>query len=214
VIVLNSLLARISRLKGESVKSRQSAPDSSVDWLALVVKVKGGDPQGRNELHRLFSGGIRFFLSRQLGLMKLQARVQETFMILLSAIKTGDLHEHEPLVRLVRAIVLKQVAAYSHHDVQKRSQPGVESPGVILDDSRHPGENGIHLLKKDRMVAVLKSMSLRNQEALTRFYCQEQTPERICEEMQLSKTQFLLLKARAKAGFEGTGMASLATVLM
>jgi RNA polymerase sigma-70 factor, ECF subfamily len=187
---------------------KQPEPDSSVDWLALVAKVRGDDPQGRDELHCIFSRGIRFYLSRRLGLQQLEARVQETFTILVNAIKTQDLREHEPLVGLVRTIVLKQVAADSDRDVQNRSQRGVESPGMILDHRCDPDKKAIHLQNKDRMVTVLRSMSLRDQEALTRFYFHEQTQERICEEMQLSETEFLLLKARAKASFGETTMAT------
>ena len=164
------------------MKSWQSEPESSVDWLALVLKVKSDDPEGRDELHRLFSRGIRFYLNRRLGLQQLDARVQETFTFLVNAIKREELNEHKPFISLVRAIVLQQVAAYCDEDLQNLGQQVAESPGRKTTD----------LQNIDRMVTVLKSMAPRDREALTRFYFHEQTQARICEEMQFDVTQFLL----------------------
>jgi RNA polymerase sigma-70 factor (ECF subfamily) len=45
---------------------------------------------------------------------------------------------------------------------------------------------------------------------LTRFYLKEQPQEQICREMDLSETQFRLLKSRAKAKFGEIGRKSLA----
>jgi len=64
------------------VKSSASHPEDAADWL--VVKVKNDDPEGRDQLHRLFSRGIRFYLTRRLGLQHLDARFQETFTILIT----------------------------------------------------------------------------------------------------------------------------------
>jgi DNA-directed RNA polymerase specialized sigma subunit len=55
------------------------------------------------------------------------------------------------------------------------------------------------------MEQVLRSMSARDREILTRFYLQEQTQEQICAEMNLTETQFRLLKSRAKARFGELG---------
>jgi RNA polymerase sigma-70 factor, ECF subfamily len=52
---------------------------------------------------------------------------------------------------------------------------------------------------------VLDRMTERDREILTRFYLYEQSQEQICEEMELSETQFRLLKSRAKARFGEIG---------
>ena len=49
------------------------------------------------------------------------------------------------------------------------------------------------------MVKVMKSISPRDREILTRSYLLEQSQERICAEMNLTETQFRLRKSRAKA---------------
>ena len=173
------------QLEPDLVKSWRSEPDSSVDWMALVAKVKGDDPKGGDELHRVFSRGVHFFLSRRFGLQQLEARVRKTFTSLVSAIRTEDLRHHESLVGLVRAVVLQQITACADGD-------------VVLD---RPDEKAIHSQHVSVMVKVLRSLFLRDQEALTRFYCHEQTQERICNDLQLSETQLLLIKTRAKDSF-------------
>ena len=55
------------------------------------------------------------------------------------------------------------------------------------------------------MREVLRALSARDREILTRFYLDEQSQEAICCEMELSETQFRLLKSRAKARFGEIG---------
>ena len=55
------------------------------------------------------------------------------------------------------------------------------------------------------MIRVLKGLSSRDREILTRFYLQEESQEQICREMKLTDTQFRLLKSRAKARFGEMG---------
>ena len=60
------------------------------------------------------------------------------------------------------------------------------------------------------MVQVLEEISVRDKEILTRFYLRGQTQGKICREMQLTETQFRLLKSRAKARFGELGRKRLA----
>jgi len=57
--------------------------------------------------------------------------------------------------------------------------------------------------------AVLRGVSDRDREILTRFYLMEQTQQEICDGMSLSETQFRLLKSRAKARFGELGKKTL-----
>ncbi|MDQ6708268.1 MAG: hypothetical protein M3Z85_20105 [Acidobacteriota bacterium] len=52
---------------------------------------------------------------------------------------------------------------------------------------------------------VLKGISKRDREILTRFYIAEQSQDEICTQMKLTETQFRLLKSRAKARFGEMG---------
>jgi len=55
------------------------------------------------------------------------------------------------------------------------------------------------------MVQVLQEISPRDREILTRFYLHGQEQDEICQEMNLTETQFRLLKSRAKARFGELG---------
>ncbi len=59
--------------------------------------------------------------------------------------------------------------------------------------------------KIELMRTVLGELSEKDREILTRFYLHEQSQEQICEDMNLSDTQFRLLKSRAKARFGELG---------
>jgi RNA polymerase sigma-70 factor (ECF subfamily) len=52
---------------------------------------------------------------------------------------------------------------------------------------------------------ILAKLSERDREILTRFYLHEESQEQICGEMNLTETQFRLLKSRAKARFGEIG---------
>jgi RNA polymerase sigma-70 factor, ECF subfamily len=38
---------------------------SPVDWAALVAQIKAGDHAGMEQLYKLFSRGVRYYLCRQ-----------------------------------------------------------------------------------------------------------------------------------------------------
>lgn len=59
--------------------------------------------------------------------------------------------------------------------------------------------------KIELMTSVLRELSEKDREILTRFYLHEQTQEQICDDMELSDTQFRLLKSRAKNRFGELG---------
>jgi len=191
---------------GTANPSEQPAVTSLTNWVSLVERIRVGSEEGMTELYRLFSKGIRFYLCRQLGPQELDDKVHDTFLIVVQAIRRGDLREPERLMGFVRTVVRRQVAAYIDEAVQtRREQTDIESGVVVADAKRNPEEKAIGRQNEDLMVQVLRSMSSRDRDILTRFYLHEQTQERICADMNLSETQFRLLKSRAKARFGDLG---------
>lgn len=79
----------------------------------------------------------------------------------------------------------------------------------MADARRNPEQAAAFRQKVDLMTEVLNQLSERDREILTRFYLQEQSQEQICEDMNLSETQFRLLKSRAKARFGELGQRKL-----
>jgi len=74
-----------------------------------------------------------------------------------------------------------------------------------VDLNRDPEETAIHQQHEQIAKRVLNSISKRDREILTRFYLLEQSQEQICDQMNLTETQFRLLKSRAKARFGELG---------
>lgn len=178
----------------------------SVDWNDLVARVARGDEAGMEHLYSLFSKGIRYYLFRQLGPQDLDDKVHDTFLIVVQAIQKGDLREPERLMGFVRTIVRRQVAAHIDHAVQdRRDHTSLEDGGAVSDRRYNPEEAAMLRQREEIMEKVLHGVSPRDREILTRFYLMEQTQEQICEQMNLTETQFRLLKSRAKARFGELG---------
>jgi RNA polymerase sigma-70 factor (ECF subfamily) len=182
------------------------SPHRGHDWRALVESIQRGELSGMEELYRVFSRGVRFYLCRQLGPQDLDDKVHDTFLIVVQAIRKGELTEPERLMGFVRTVVRRQVAVQIDRAVQVRPERAeLDTSAAVSHDCDTPREGAI--LRKHEEIAetLLRSLSDRDREILTRFYLMEQTQEEICDEMSLSETQFRLLKSRAKARFGGVG---------
>jgi RNA polymerase sigma factor (sigma-70 family) len=162
------------------------------------------------QLYAVFSRGVRFYLCRQLGPQELEDKVHDTFLIVVQAIRRGDLREPDRLMGFVRTIVRRQVATYIDNAVQARKEQAELETGLSICDGRsNPEEDAIARQHVEIMTSVLRSVSARDREILTRFYLLNQTQEQICSDMGLTDTQFRLLKSRAKARFGELGRRSL-----
>ncbi len=178
---------------------------------ALVDRIKAGDEAGMAELYAIFSKGIRFQFCRQLGPQELDDRVHDTFLIVIEAIRRGNLREPERLMGFVHTVVRRQIAAHIDAAVnRRRSETDLDSTPPVADERASPEALAIARQKIDLMKEVLREVSSRDREILTRFYLYEQSQEQICREMNLTETQFRLLKSRAKARFGELGKKKLA----
>ena len=179
---------------------------SSVDWVELVERIHRGDDSGMEDLYRLFAKGVRFYLCRQLGGQEIDDKIHDTFLIVVRAIRRGDLREPERLMGFVRTVLRRQVAAHIDHLVhRRRDHINLDVGSRVADARRNPEQNASLREKIDLMAEVLREMSDRDRDILSRFYLQEQSQEQICDEMNLTETQFRLLKSRAKARFGEMG---------
>jgi RNA polymerase sigma factor (sigma-70 family) len=179
---------------------------SAREWRTLVERVRKGDPSGMEQLYSIFERGIRFYFFRQLGAQELDDKMHDTFLIVVQAIQNGELREPERLLGFVRTVVRRQVAAHINNMVQHRREHAPIEPGTaVRDRARTPEETLIGREKTELMLKVLRGLGARDREVLTRFYLHEQSQEQICREMNLTGTQFRLMKSRAKARFGELG---------
>ena len=180
-------------------------------WVALVDQIRSGRTDGMAELYHLFSKGIRFYLCRQLGTQELDDKVHDTFVVVVQAIRRGELREPERLMGFVRTIVRRQVAAHIDKVVHsRREQMDLDTTSKVADPRGNPEEEAIFHQRTALIQRVLQELPERDREILTRFYLNEQNQSDICSEMGLSQTQFRLLKSRAKNRFGELGKRKLA----
>jgi RNA polymerase sigma-70 factor (ECF subfamily) len=180
--------------------------ESYAEWIELVDRIRFDETDGMEELYELFSKGIRFYLCRQLGPQELDDKVHDTFVVVVQAIRRGELRDPSRLMGFVRTIVRRQVAAHIDKVVHtRREQIDLDSTIRLADPEGNPEERAIFGQRTDLINRVLGELSPRDREILTRFYLLEQSQDQICSEMGLSETQFRLLKSRAKARFGELG---------
>jgi RNA polymerase sigma factor (sigma-70 family) len=200
-----------SATEPEFAERSAESSDAYAGWVELVERIQAGTTDGMEELYALFSRGIRYYLVRQLGPQELEDKIHDTFVVVVQAIRRGELREPSRLMGFVRTIVRRQVAAHIDKVVQsRREQTELDSTTRVMDPGTNPEESAIFSERKDLIHRVLSEIPSRDREILTRFYLQEQSQEQICAEMDLSDTQFRLLKSRAKARFGELGKKRLA----
>jgi RNA polymerase sigma factor (sigma-70 family) len=175
-------------------------------WTGLVEQIRNGDPSGLEQMYRIFSTGVRFYLCRQLGPQDLDDKVHDVFLIIVQSIQKGELREPERLMGYVRTIVRRQVAAQIDDNVRARHNHADLDFGMTLSDHHpNPERSAIEHENAELAMRILNSLPKRDREILARFYLEEQPPDQICREMGLTETQFRLVKSRAKARFGELG---------
>ncbi len=178
---------------------------------ALVERIQSGAINGMEDLYRLFSKGVRFYLCRQLGPQELDDKVHDTFLVVVQAIRRGELREPERLMGFVRTIVRRQVAAHIDRAViYRRDHVDTDASFRVADPHENPEDCAIFRQRALLIRRVLDELAPRDAEILNRFYLDEQSQDQICSEMGLSDTQFRLLKSRAKSRFGELGKKKLA----
>lgn len=186
-----------------TLNSAASVPSvSPTAWANLVERIQADDPSGMEDLYRVFSHGIRFYLCRQLGSQDLDDRLHDIFLTITQSIRRGDLREPERLMGYVRTVLRRHVASEIESIVQSRSNHADLDTGIRLADRRpNPESSAIRRENQDLAMRVLNSLKRRDREVLIRFYLKEQEPGDICRDLALSATQFRLIKSRAKNRF-------------
>lgn len=189
-----------------SFSEQQPPTVTEPSWGQVVDRIRHDDPTGMEDLYRVFSKGVRFFLYRQLGPHDLDDKVHDVFLIVTQSIRNGDLREPERLMGYVRTVVRRQVAAHIETAVQaRRNHTDLEGGLALSARGPDPERSAIDHQNEQLAMRVLNSIAKRDREVLIRFYLQEQTPDEICQAMELTETQFRLIKSRAKARFGELG---------
>ena len=197
-------------LRPSSSISSETTEEPS-QWAGLVDRVRCDDQRAMQELYDVFRRGVRIFFCRQLDMQDVDDKVHDTYVIVVNAIRNGEIRNPDSLLGFVRTVARRIVASHIDTNVRRRrTDVSIETEIAVPVTTVTPEHEAVDREKMDIMLAVLRSMGDRDREVLTRFYLREQSPELICREMDLTETQFRLLKSRAKERFAELGKTKLA----
>lgn len=173
---------------------------AQVDWKVVVDQIRQGNPAGEETLYQTLYSGARLFLRRRLGTADVDDKVHDLFVTVVETIRRGELREPDRLMGFVRTVLERQLNLEISRIVKHReTTSGMETVAELSDSGLTPEQQTLAQEKIALMKQVLREMSDRDFEVLTRSYLLEQHAERICVDMALTATQFQLLKSRAKA---------------
>jgi RNA polymerase sigma-70 factor (ECF subfamily) len=169
----------------------------------LVRRVQMGDASGMLDLYEYLLAGLRPYLARQLRPQDYCDKIHSIFVDVVVAIQQRQLREPERLMGFARTIARRKVSLYidaaasdRRNHVEIGSLFGLASPGAT------PEQEMVSQEQRELVRLTLSLLSHRESEILSRFYLQEQTEMQIRSEMDLTHTQYRLLKWRSKARFE------------
>jgi DNA-directed RNA polymerase specialized sigma24 family protein len=160
-----------------------SVPHTTVHSLAL-------DSAAMLDLHEWLHRR-RFRLFGNLRPWDQQDALDETFIRTLEF--ADKMHDPGALYAACYTIGLRVRARCIAEYVQERCS----APGVVPLVPWHPERNQFEKDRRAGVLLAIRSLRASDQEILLRFYFNEQTPEQIQVEMQLTATQFRLRKSRA-----------------
>lgn len=185
--------------------SSRLEPDAhpSVQFADLVRRVQMGDAGGMLDLYECISSGLRPYLARQLRPQDYRDKIHNIFVDVVVAIQRGQLRDPERLMGFARTIARRRVSVYIDTAASdRRNLVEIESLFGLAGPGATPEQEMVSQEQRELVRLTLARLSEREAEILSRFYLLEQTEMQIRSEMDLTHTQYRLLKWRSKARFE------------
>ena len=171
----------------------------------VVDRVRDGHPEGLDQLYRVFrilSGSLR----RQIGFQDFDDRLHDIFLMVVEAIRGGKLREPGALPSYIHGIARLSNCSTIGVRARRRRLYGSLRHWVVARSGRpNPEDQLAHKQQVGIMRDLLATLNDREREVLTRFYLHEQPKEQICDELDLTDTQFRLIKSRAKQRLSRAG---------
>lgn len=207
--VLFSISPRAMRPRGSDDYDPDDYSSYKV-WEDLVRRVERNSDEAMEELYHLFCRGIRFHICRHLAPQDIDDKLHDTFVIVVQAIKRGDIREPMRLMGFVRTVVRRMIATHIEKSVEQRREYNTANYYTRFEDRSDPEQKMMFQQRNEILGKVLAEMSPRDRDILTRFYIREQSAEQICKDLDMNISQFRLLKSRAKVRFGELGKKKLA----
>jgi len=177
--------------------------DLSLHLADLVRRVKIADPGGMLDLYEYILVGLRPYLARQLRPQDYRDKIHSIFVDVVVAIQHGQLRDPERLMGFARTIARRKVSLYIDEAASyRRNQVEIGSLFGLASPCATPEQEMVSQEQRELVRLTLARLSEREAEILSRFYLKEQSEIQIRSEMDLTHTQYRLLKWRSKARFE------------
>ena len=184
-----------------------SRPEPGADLCVqlddLVRRVQISDASGMLDLYEYILSGLRPYLARQLRPQDYRDKIHSIFVDVVVAIQHGQLRDPERLMGFARTIARRKVSCYIDAAASdRRNHVEIGSLFGLASPSATPEQEMVSQEQRELVRLALTRLSEREAEILSRFYLQEQTEMQIRSGMDLTHTQYRLLKWRSKARFE------------
>lgn len=174
-------------------------------WDSVVAGVASNNAMAIVSLYRFLNDKLKSYVYFQLGRHDAEDCLHDVFMSVVSTIQRGELRQACALPAFANTVVRRKVAAVIEEKVRKRaSETPIDDALAIPSGSTSDGAH-VRAVEDRVMKLALRQLCARDREILHRFYVLEQSREQICSELNLTETQFRVIKSRAKAKFAEIG---------
>ena len=166
-----------------------------------MERIHTGDSAACEELYSAAFPDVRRWFSHRLGVQYADDRTHDTYLATIRAIINGDPREPDRLPGFIHVIAHRHFGSSVRSLRQSRFREIAPDNLTLLDPACDLDRAIIARERRDWVKRALCALPPEHREILERFYVLEQTSEQICREMELTETQFRLLKWRANAQF-------------
>lgn len=177
--------------------------NSSVACERIVSLILAGDAQGEELLYSTFSRGMRYLAAKHCP-EHAEDCVHDAILTVTRQIKEGQLKTSAALPGYLN-IVLKRTA-WNKKLESERLGANDEVFSTVVQTRSDDKADPQRLLEIQERAKILReglnSLKPQEREILTRFYLSGESPEYICQQMNLTETQFRLNKSRSKQKLE------------
>jgi RNA polymerase sigma factor (sigma-70 family) len=169
-------------------------------WPSIVQEICDGKPSGFEALYQGLAG-FRSRFSRRVGVERSEDLYHDLILRLVNQIRGGQLRNPLCLPGYAKIMADRQVMASLKTIIHQRNAE-VQADDVQVRDTRESVESGaIDRENQDIAKRMLAAMPERDREVLIRFYLNGESQEQIQLALNLTKTQYRLIKSRAKSRF-------------
>ena len=170
-------------------------------WGPLVAEIVAGDTDAMGKLYTALRP-LRYYFCQRIGETEGEDAFHELIIDLFTQLRRGLIHNPECLGGYARSMASNKLAGrIRQRAFSRQHETAIEDGAPLRGGSVSPEGAAIRSEQEKIAMRILLSVPARDREVLVRFYFREEAAEQIQSTMQLTPTQFRLIKSRAKARF-------------